>query len=142
MDTANELDRPELLEMHLDYDGGVTLQEAVRWSKFLAITGIAGMGLLLIAVIVFAPFAMEGYGQLTPDSARVVGILLLIVALYLAVLVTAAIILLRFSRLTKRGMNRQDQGMFNRGLKSLKVTFLILGLLSCLSLAAFILSLF
>jgi hypothetical protein len=141
MDTANELDRPELLEMHLDYDGGVTLQEAVRWSKFLAITGIAGMGLLLISVIVFTPYAMEGYGQLTPDSAGVVGILLVAVGLYLAVMVAAAVILLRFSRLTKRGIDRQDQLIFNRGLKSLKVTFLILGLLSCLLLTATIFSL-
>jgi hypothetical protein len=136
MDTANEPDKPELLEMHLDYDGGVTLQEAVRWSKFLAITGIAGMGLLLISVIVFTPFAMERYGQLTPDSAGVIGTLLVAVGLYLAVMVAAAIILLRFSRLTKRGMDRQDQLIFNRGLKSLKVAFLILGLLSCLSLTA------
>jgi hypothetical protein len=138
MDTTNELGQPELLEMHLDYDGGNTLLEAVRWSKFLAIAGIAGIGLLLIAVIVYIPFALEGYGQLTPESANVIAILLITVAFYLAALVAAAIILLRFSRLTKRAMDRQDQLMFNRGLKSLKVTFIILGLLSSLSLAGLI----
>jgi hypothetical protein len=142
MENTTEQQKSELLEMHLDYDGGNTLLEAVRWSKFLAIAGIAGIGLLLIAVIVYIPFALEGYGQLTPESANVVAILLITVAVYLAVLVAASIILLRFSRLTKRAMDRQDQLMFNRGLKSLKVTFVILGLLSVLLLAVLIFSLF
>lgn len=131
----------ELLEMHLDYDGGNTLQEAIRWSKFLSITGIAGIGLLLLAVLIATPFAMEGYGQLTPDSEFIISLLLGAVALYFAVLIAASIVLLRFSRLTKRGMELRDQLIFNRGLRSLKVSFMILGILSCLSLAAFVLSL-
>jgi hypothetical protein len=141
MENTTEQPKTELLEMHLDYDGGVTLQEAIRWSKFLSITGIVGMGLLLLVVLIATPFAMEGYGQLTPDSEGVVGVLLAALALYFAALVAAAIVLLRFSRQTKRGMDRQDQLVFNRGLKSLKVTFMILGILSCLSLAGFIVTL-
>jgi hypothetical protein len=56
-------------------------------------------------------------------------------------LVAAAIVLLRFSRLTKKGIDHEDQLIFNRGLKSLKVTFVILGILSCLSLSALLFSL-
>ena len=138
MEDTNEQPKTELLEMHLDYDGGHTLQEAIRWSKFLSITGIVGIGLLLLAILIGTPYALEGYGQLTPESEGIIGIFLAAVALYFAALIAAAIVLLRFSRLAKRGMDRQDQLIFNRGLKSLKVTFMILGILSCLSVAAVI----
>lgn len=141
MENTNVQDNPELLEMNLDYDGGHTLMEAVRWSKFLSIVGIVGMGLLLLVVLIFTPFAMSGYGQLTPDSEGIVGVLLITLALYFGALVAAAIVLLRFSRLTKKGIDHEDQLIFNRGLKSLKVTFIILGILSCLSLSALLFSL-
>jgi len=141
MGNTNVQDNPELLEMNLDYDGGHTLMEAVRWSKFLSIVGIVGMGLLLLVVLISTPFAMSGYGQLTPDSEGIVGVLLITLALYFGALVAAAIVLLRFSRLTKKGIDHEDQLIFNRGLKSLKVTFIILGILSCLSLSALLFSL-
>jgi hypothetical protein len=141
MDNTTDQQKAELLEMNLDYDGGHTLLEAVRWSKFLAIVGIAGMGLLLLVVLISTPYVMLGYGQLTPDSAGIIGLLLVALALYFGALVAAAIVLLRFSRLMKRGIGHQDQVIFNRGLKSLKITFAILGILSCLSLSALLFSL-
>jgi len=134
MDTANVQDNPELLEMHLDYDGGNTLREAVRWSKFLSIVGIAGIGLLLVVGLIATPYVLNGYGQLTPESEGIIEVLLITLALYFSALIAAAILLLRFSRLTKKGMDQEDQHIFNRGLKSLKITFIILGILSCLSL--------
>lgn len=123
-DTINQ-DKPELLEMHLDYDGGNTLQEAVRWSKFLSIVGICGIGLLLLAVGIGTPVAIESYGQLMPDGAGIVGLVLVALVVYFLALGWAAIMLLRFSGLTRRGMETQDQKTFNRGLKSLKVFFII-----------------
>jgi putative copper export protein len=141
MDTANVQDNPELLEMHLDYDGGNTLREAVRWSKFLSIVGIAGIGLLLVVGLIATPYVLNGYGQLTPESEGIIEVLLITLALYFSALIAAAILLLRFSRLTKKGMDQEDQHIFNRGLKSLKITFIILGILSCLSLLGLLFSL-
>jgi hypothetical protein len=141
MDTANVQDNPELLEMHLDYDGGNTLREAVRWSKFLSIVGIAGIGLLLAVGLIATPYVLNGYGQLTPDSEGIIDVLLIALALYFGALIAAAILLLRFSRLTKKGMDHEDQHIFNRGLKSLRITFMILGILSCLSLLGLLFSL-
>lgn len=141
MENITEQQKAELLEMHLDYDGGNTLQEAVRWSKFLSIVGIAGMGLLLVVGLISTPYILDGYGQLTPESEGIIGILLITLALYFGALIAAAIVLLRFSRLTKKGMDHEDQRIFNRGLKSLKITFMILGILSCLSLLGLLFSL-
>jgi putative copper export protein len=142
MENTTEQQKAELLEMHLDYDGGNTLREAVRWSKFLSIVGIAGVGLLLVVGLISTPYLMDSYGQLTPDSEGIIGVLLITLALYFGALVAAAIVLLRFSRLTKKGMDHEDQLVFNRGLKSLKITFMILGILSCLSLSGLLFSLF
>lgn len=118
-------DKPELLEMHLDYDGGNTLQEAVRWSKFLSIVGICGIGFLLLVIGIGTPIAIATYGQLMPEGIAIIGLVVVAVVVYFLVLGWAAIMLLRFSRLTRLGMEIQDQKTFNRGLKSLKIFFLI-----------------
>jgi hypothetical protein len=123
-DTMNQ-DKPELLEMHLDYDGGNTLQEAIRWSKFLSIVGICGIGFLLLVIGIGTPFAIETYGQLMPEGIGIIGLVVVAVVVYFLVLGWAAVMLLRFSRLTQRGMEVQDQQTFNRGLKCLKVFFII-----------------
>jgi amino acid permease len=134
MDNTIEQPKTELLEMNLDYDGGQTLQEAVRWAKFLAIVSIAGMGLLLLLFAGFGSYYISANGQELPSAVGVVWLVLIAILIYFAAWIVAAIILLRFSRQMKRGINHQDQTLFNRGLKSLKVTFVILGIISCLTL--------
>jgi hypothetical protein len=129
-------DKPELLEMHLDYDGGNTLQEAVRWSKFLSIVGIVGIGLLLMIILIGTPVAIASYGELIPEGVGIIGVIVVAVVVYLLVLGWAAIMLLRFSRLTRRGIELQDQKTFNRGLSCLKVFFIIVCLAVLLQLAA------
>lgn len=141
MEDTNEQQKTGLLEMHLDFDGGNMLREAVRWSKFLSIAGIAGLGLLLVLGLIATPYLLDGYGQLTPESEGIIGVVLITLAFYLGALIAAAIVLLRFSRLMKKGMDREDQPIFNRALKSLKITFMILGILSCLSLLGLLFSL-
>jgi hypothetical protein len=57
--------------MHLDYDGGNTLHEAVGWSKFLSITLISGIGLVLLLVLLggelFQPFIQSGRAGWRPS---------------------------------------------------------------------------
>lgn len=133
---------PELLGMNLDYDGGNTLQEAVRWSKFLSIASIVGSGLLLLLVAIAGPIFIALYGEELPDAAGVVGVAVVLAGAYLAATITAAIFLLRFTSQTRRGIESQDQHLFNRGLKSLKMYFLIVGILSVLMMGVYIYNLF
>jgi hypothetical protein len=134
MNTTQEKDKPELLDMHLDYDGGNTLHEAVRWSKFLSITMIAGIGLLLIFILIGGPVYVLAYGSLSPDGAGIIWATLAGFVLYLGAWVGGGIVLLRFSLFARRGMDYQDQVVFNRGLKSLKITFIIFAIVSIVSL--------
>jgi hypothetical protein len=54
--------------------------------------------------------------------------------------VAAGIVVLRFSQLTRRGLEYQDQLVFNRGWKNLKLTFMIFAITSCVSLVVVIFS--
>lgn len=141
MDNLSSRPQAELLEMHLDYDGGNTLQETVRWSKFLSIVGMAGLGIYLLVVLVggtfIAALVQQTYGL---EGAGVVGLVIVIIVAILAVLVFLVIMLYRFSVLTRRGIEAQDQETFNRGLKSLKVYFLINGIFGILYLLVTIFS--
>jgi hypothetical protein len=134
MDNTIRHPEAELLEMNLDYDGGQTLQEAVRWSKFLAIVSIAGMGLLLLLFAGFGSYYISVNGQELTSAVGLVWLVLIAILVYFAAWIAAAIILLRFSRQMKRGIIHQDQALFNGGLKSLKITFIILGIISSLTL--------
>ncbi|HTR30072.1 MAG TPA: hypothetical protein VMH27_12430 [Puia sp.] len=129
------------LEMHLDYDGGQTLQETVRWSKFLAIVGIIGLGIYLLAVLVGSSFiaalVQQMYGL---EGVGVLGLVIAFVVIILAILIFVVIMLYRFSTLTRRGIDTQDQATFNRGLRSLKTYFLINGIIAILYLLLTILS--
>jgi heme/copper-type cytochrome/quinol oxidase subunit 2 len=135
MDNANAQQQTELLEMHLDYDGGNTLQETVRWSKFLAIVGIIGLGIYLLAVLVGGSFigalVQQTYGL---EGAGLVGLVIALIIFILAILIFVVVMLYRFSVFTRRGIDSQDQVTFNRGLKSLKTYFLINGIIGILYL--------
>jgi uncharacterized membrane protein len=135
MENTIERQQGELLEMNLDYDGGNTLQETVRWSKFLAIVGIIGLGIYLLLVLVggsyIAALFQQTYGL---EGAGLAGLVIAGVILVLGVLVFVVVMLYRFSVLTRRGIETQDQAAFNRGLKSLKTYFLINGILGILVL--------
>jgi heme/copper-type cytochrome/quinol oxidase subunit 2 len=135
MDNTKSQQQTELLEMHLDYDGGNTLQETVRWSKFLAIVGMIGLGIYLLVVLVGASFigalVQQTYGL---EGAGLVGLVIAVIIFVLAVLIFVVVMLYRFSVFTRRGIDTQDQVSFNRGLKSLKTYFLINGIIGILYL--------
>jgi uncharacterized membrane protein len=141
MDNSTQPQQTELLGMNLDYDGGNTLQETVRWSKFLAIVGIIALGIYLLVLLVggsyIAALFQQTYGL---EGAGLVGLVIAGIIVVLAVLIFVVVMLYRFSVLTRRGIETQDQAAFNRGLKSLKTYFLINGIFGILILLLTIVS--
>ena len=141
MENATEKQQHGLLEMHLDYDGGNTLQETVRWSKFLAIVGIVGLGIYLIAVLIGSAYIAALFQQAWGvEGGGIAALAIFFIVLILAILIFVVIMLYRFSVLTRRGIETQDQATFNRGLKSLKIYFVINGIFAVLYLLAIIYS--
>jgi hypothetical protein len=137
-----EENTPEsLLDMHLDYDGGNTLRETVRWSKFFSIVGIVCLGLFILVFALAGPRIIALLGETYPNLEDM-GILYIILLL-IVVLVGGCIVfmLYRFSILMRNGIESQDQVLFNRGLKGLKTYFLVSGILGLLALVFHLLTL-
>ena len=123
-----------LLDMHLDYDGGNRLRETVRWSRFLSISGMICLGLSALVLVIAGPKIIALYDESYPGLENFIVPILILFLLLLCVLGVSVFMLYRFSIMTRNGIERQDQAMFNRGLKGLKVYFLISGVLAILGL--------
>lgn len=133
------------LQMHLDYDSGNLLRETVRWSRFLAIVGIIFLSFfLLVFVLGFSQviaslsqlnLAMAGLASL--GTALIIGIF----AVGFAILGYTVYMLYRFSTLTRRGIEQQDQAVFSEGMRCLKVYFIFGAIFSFIGLLFNILSL-
>jgi predicted lysophospholipase L1 biosynthesis ABC-type transport system permease subunit len=123
-----------LLEMHLDYDGGNILRETVRWSRFLSIVGFVGAGLFILVMALLGNTLMTIYSRMLPGIEAFAGIIIVAFLLLFGILGVMAWMLYRFSSLTRKGIEMQDQAIFTQGLKSLKVYFLISGIFAILGL--------
>jgi hypothetical protein len=126
------------LQMHLDYDGGHILTETVRWSRFLAIVGIVGMSICLLAFALAGSFVLAAFSKLAPglDSLAGLGSAIIVVVLLVifAVFGYVVYLLYRFSVLTRRAIDQQDQTILAEGMKCLKMYFLINGIFAILGL--------
>jgi hypothetical protein len=126
------------LQFHLDYDGGNTLKEAVRWSRFCAIVFIVLLSLFVLLILFLGSTIFAAFSQLMPSLAGLAGMgaAILIVACLIGFGIAGVLVymLYRFSTLTRRGIEHQDQAAFSEGMKSLKNYFLISGIIAVLSL--------
>lgn len=141
-----ELNNPEqsnndsLFELEIDQQTSVSFREASKWVQFITITSFVLMGLFLL-VLIFAGTAFVSALQTTLPGIEAMGgviITAMIIVIALASLLT--IMLYRFGTLTKQGIQRQDQYLFNSGLKSLKYYFMVTGILGLIGVAFSILS--
>lgn len=136
-----ETDQQEsFLQMHLDYDGGHILHETVRWSRFLSIVGFVGLALLVLVFALAGTALLAAFSQLAPGIAALGGlggaIIFGIVLIIVAVCGFILYMLYRFSVLTRRGIERQDQAAFAEGMRCLKIYFVVNGIFALLGLVS------
>jgi len=109
----------------------------VRWTRFISVVGFVGVGLLALTVVIlsFAGSAIfSWYEQIIPGIAAYQAIIIMICVIFLGILTFLIIKLYQFSTLTRKGIEVQDQGMFNKGLQALKVYFTVSGIIAVLGL--------
>jgi hypothetical protein len=132
----NEQD--SFLHMHLDYDGGNILRETVRWSRFLSIVGIVALSIFLLAFALAGAALLPAISSLAPGIAGLadLGSALLIIAILVVFGIFGYLVfmLYRFSVLTRRGIEHQDQAAFAKGMACLKIFFLVSGIFAILGL--------
>jgi hypothetical protein len=133
-----------LLDMQVDYDGGHTLGDTVRWSRFISIVWFCVVGLLVILALILIPSGraiFSLYSSLIPGIEDMTALIVGIVLLIAAVLGFLSWMLFRFATLTRKAMQTQDQALFNRGLNALRIYFTISGVIALLGLLINILKL-
>lgn len=124
-----------LFDLQIDYDSGNTIRNLSKWAKFIAITyfvlaaailiAFAFVGAKLVSLInSWRPGLTDGLGVAT------IGILVLMLAVYVFINVH----LYLFADKVKKAVERQDQQLFNDGLKSFKIFLLTSGVLALLAL--------
>jgi hypothetical protein len=127
-------------EMHLDYDGGHILHETVRWSRFLSIVGIVCLSIFALVFALAGTAMVAAFSRFTPgiEGLESLGGAIIIVAVLgvLALFGFIVYMLYRFSVLTRRGIDQQNQVDFAEGMKCLKIYFLLSGIFALLSLLA------
>ncbi len=126
------------LQMHLDYDGGHILTETVRWSRFLAIVGIVGISICLLAFALAGTFLLAALSKLAPGLEALAGmgsaIIIVVVLVIFGVFGYVVYMLYRFSVLTRKAIDQQDQTILAEGMKCLKIYFIISGIFAILGL--------
>ena len=124
--------------MHLDYDGGHILTETVRWSRFLAIVGIVGLSICLLAFALAGTVILAAFSKLAPGLDALAGlgsaIVITFVFVIFGVFGFVVYMLYRFSVLTRKAIDQQDQTMLAEGMRCLKIYFLTTGIFAILGL--------
>ena len=119
------------------------LKEAARWSRFLAIVGFILMGVLLIGGILIAPLIISLFKSVMPAPFPLVtGALIGIVIVIVLFGTFLYALLYRFATCTRTAMETNDEQLFIKGFRSLKIYFIIYGVFLILALLLNISSLF
>ncbi|HLX91646.1 MAG TPA: hypothetical protein VKR32_08185 [Puia sp.] len=138
----DEASNEPLIDIHVDDQTTSLLKETTKWTRFISIAGIVGVALLLLVILLAGSIIANLWSRLIPAVEGFGNILVVICILIAAVLGLMVTLLYRFSTFTKRALDLQDQQLFNRGLSSLKIYFVINGLIAILTLLASITNLF
>jgi amino acid transporter len=129
-----------LFDLQLDAIAKNHLKETAKWARFLAIVGLIGLGILVIASVIAAVTinnkTTNYYDDPVSGTAEVAGTIigmLMIVALYFF----PCYFLLRFSAKMNSALASDDAATLNESLRNLKVTFRYMGILTIIFLALF-----
>lgn len=125
-----------LFGLQVDYDSGNMFNEAVKWSKFLAVFYFVCIGLSVLGLAFASTFLISTFSNVMPGLGIEAfgGVVIGIIAIVLLIFTYTTILLYRFSTLVKQGIERQNQATFNDGIRSLKTYFLIYGIFTLIAL--------
>lgn len=126
------------MDLHIDNQVNQQLNESAKWAKFISIVMFISCGILLIFGLIGGAFLNDvfrrlgrGYGN---ESFMNGGVLIVLILFIVAVLGVVYYFLFIFSQKIKNALVRENTPELNAGLKSLKIFFILTGVLSILSL--------
>jgi hypothetical protein len=134
-----------ILELQVDQTASKNLSDAMRWAKFLSVTGFVCMGLMVVFFIAMQSQITSVLLQLIPgftDFGSVGGVLIAVVIIVAGIVCLLMYFLFRGSTLIKKGIETKSQEIFNNGLASLKTYFIMYGILAIIGLISTLVSIF
>ncbi|WP_162915906.1 hypothetical protein [Paraflavitalea soli] len=123
-----------LFELQVDYDAGNKFNEATRWAKFMSIICFICIGFGVIAIAFGSAALTMVFSTYWPGVETIGGMIIAVIVIVLIIFTYITILLYRFATLVKQGIETQNQGVFNEGLKNLKNYFLINGIFALLGI--------
>ena len=122
------------LELQVDHDAAYNLKETSRWTRFISIVGIIGLAIMALTLLLAGSFFIGLYSRLVPGIEAFTGAIIFIIVVALGIAGFMVYLLYKFSWQVRKGIEMQDQELFNKGLNALQVYFVIHGILVILGL--------
>jgi|SRR5215831_652202 len=121
-----------LFGLEIDETVSGYFKDASKWARFVSIVGFIFLGIMFLSLIIGSATAVRSFNlyysgnRLNQNSS---GASLAVVAILLIACTFLFIFIIRSATFIKRGIDRQDQSLFNEGLKSMKNGFMLHGIL-------------
>ena len=124
-------------ELRIDKNDSSSLVEMSKWAKFIAITFFTLVGICVLFLIIYGReimYAFSAYSGLVKDGDAFFATLIITLILAVGVIFITYYFLLNFANKMKTGIETENIDQVNRGLKSLRIHFIIIGILLMLGL--------
>jgi hypothetical protein len=114
---------------------GNHLHDTTKWCRFISIVGIVFLFIFVIAAITAGTAIAPVVENVFPGMGIAVdNFLLIAMILFVAVFGVLTFLLLRFSILTRRGLELRSQALFNDGLKALRFYLIVYGVIGIIEI--------
>lgn len=143
-----ENNQPEIFGFTLESAAQEHLKSAAKWEKFMAITQIAMMSILILAIIFggsyFIGFIQSGreFAQTGVDSGLFSGVLVFAIIMYAiiaAVFIIPNIFRLKFANAAIKAIDNNDHLLLTQSFKHFKTHSIFWGVLTIIGIAIYVL---
>jgi hypothetical protein len=120
--------------MDIDAAGQNHLNTISKWGKFIAITGLILIGLVVLLLAIEYNEIINRLGDLMSIDTKAAGVLIAIVGIFLGLFIIMLVYLLRACVLIKQGLISQNSDRIAEGFKAMKAVFTISIIFSSLAI--------
>jgi hypothetical protein len=133
-----EMDHLSGMNLEVDADAGRHITDAGKWAKFIAIVMFSLCGIALLALLIGSTYLARLTRSLYPLLGEYAGFgtgaFMAILVLIIGVAVFIYYLLFNFAQKAPAAVATEDAEMLNKGLRSLKLFFIISTVIAILSL--------
>ena len=124
-----------IFELEVDNETRTSLYETAKWTKFLGIVATVCLAIFILLFIIFGTRIGAAVSTLIPggDTLNAGAMIIVVVLIFVAILGALTYFLMKASSGIKLGLDTNNQEALNNGLNSMRIYFLIYGILTILS---------